>query len=53
MPTIPGESVREMLAARSSEKARANPNRGTTEEQGAAFTQFLKEWAHEKKRSWK
>ena len=53
MPAKSGESVGEMLAARSSEKAKANPNRGTTEEQGAAFTQFLKEWARENKRSWK
>jgi len=53
MPAKSGESVGEMLAARSSEKARANPNRGTTEEQGAAFTQFLKEKSRTKKRSWK
>ena len=54
MPAKPGESVGEMLAARSSEKARANLNRGTTKEQRAVFTQFLKEEARKKKkRSWK
>jgi hypothetical protein len=52
MPAKPGESVGAMLAARSSEKAKANLNRGTTEEQGAALTQFLKEKAR-KKRPWK
>jgi hypothetical protein len=54
MPAKPGESVGEMLAARSSEKERANLNRGTTGEQRAAFTQFLKERARKKKkRPWK
>ena len=53
MPAKPGESVGEMLAARSSEKARANLNRGTTEEQRAAFAQFLKEQTRKKKRLWK
>jgi hypothetical protein len=53
MPAKPGESVGEMLAARSSEKARANLNRGTTEEQRAAFAQFLEEKARVKKRTWK
>ena len=53
MLTKPGESVGEMLAARSSEKVRANLNRGTTEEQRAAFAQFLKEEVRKKTRSWK
>jgi hypothetical protein len=53
MPAKPGESVGEMLAARSSDKAGANLNRGTAEEQGATFAQFLKEKARRKKRPWK
>ena len=50
----PGESVGEMLAARSSEKVRANLNRGTIGGQPSALAQFLKEEARKKKkRSWK
>lgn len=50
----PGESVREMLAQRSTEKALAGLNRESTEEQKAAFAKFLSQKARQKRRRpWK
>ena len=52
-PANPGESVREQLNARSTEKALAALNKESTEEQKAAFAKFLKEKARKKRRPWK
>jgi hypothetical protein len=52
-PANPGESVREQLTQRSTEKALAGLNKESTEEQKSAFAKFLAEKKRKRRRPWK